>query len=68
MSERFTWIVGLLILLDLYFFPQMSSFGLFVIFLLELILLVPIAKWLGIQEVVTVLDRASRLFRKDTTA
>ena len=68
LKERFPWIVGFLVLLDLYFFPQMSSLGIFFIFLLELILLVPIAKWLGIQEVITVLDRASRLFRKDTTA
>lgn len=67
LKERFTWIVGLLVLLDLYFFAQMPSLGIFLIFLLELILLVPIAKWLEVQEVITVLDRASRLFRKDTT-
>ena len=68
LEERFMWIIALMILLDLYFFTQLSSFESFLIFVFQLFLLIPLAKKLEVKEVMTVLDRASRLFRNDTTA
>lgn len=57
-EERFVYIVVLVILLDVVFFSIMPSFGGPIsLLILELLILIPLAKRMGMEEIASVLDR-----------
>jgi hypothetical protein len=64
-EERFVWIFAVIMLLDVIAFERLST-PTILLFLLELIFLVFMAKWLGVEAVVLplerLLDRATRWF------
>ncbi len=56
-EERFIYIVVLVILLDIVFFSIMPSFGgPIALLILELLILIPLAKRMGMEEIATILD------------
>ena len=58
MEERFIGIVMLLILFNIVFFTLMPSFsGPLVLLVLELIILIPLARRMGMEEIAQMLDR-----------
>lgn len=57
-EERFIFIVVLVILLDVVFFSIMPSFGgPIALLILELLILIPLAKRMGMEEIAAILDR-----------
>lgn len=62
-EERFVFIVILVLLLDVVFFSVMPSFGgPIALLILELLILIPLAKRMGMEEIAKLLDRVlSRL-------
>ena len=57
-EERFIWIIIFIILFDVVFFSNMESFfGALVIFILELLILIPLARRMGMEELAGILDR-----------
>ena len=57
-EERFIWIIIFIILFDVVFFSKMESFfGALVIFILELLILIPLARRMGMEELAGILDR-----------
>ena len=57
-EERFLFTLIIVLLLDLYFFMQMETYtGPLVIFLLELILLIYLARKWGIDPIIKILDK-----------
>lgn len=57
-EERFIFIVVLVILLDVVFFSVMPSFGgPIALLILELLILIPLAKRMGMEEIAAILDR-----------
>jgi hypothetical protein len=57
-EERFVYIVVMVILLDVVFFSIMPSFGgPIALLILELLILIPLAKRMGMEEIATILDR-----------
>ncbi|MBS0498361.1 MAG: hypothetical protein JSR51_12025 [Proteobacteria bacterium] len=58
LEERFIFIVILVILLDIVFFSIMPSFGgPLALLILELLILIPLAKRMGMEEIASILDR-----------
>lgn len=58
LEERFVCIVILVILLDIVFFSIMQNFGgPIALLILELLILIPIARRMGMEEIATMLDR-----------
>lgn len=58
MEERFAFIVALVLLLDVVFFTVMPSFGgPLALLILELLILIPLAKRMGMQEIAKMLSR-----------
>mgnify|MGYP001619090762 FL=1 len=58
LEERFIYIVVLVILLDVVFFSIMPSFGGPIsLLILELLILIPLAKRMGMEEIATILDK-----------
>lgn len=58
LEERFVCIVVLVILLDIVFFSIMQNFGgPIALLILELLILIPIARRMGMEEIATMLDR-----------
>jgi hypothetical protein len=56
-EERFVGIVGLVLLLDVVFFTVMPTFGgPLALLVLELLILIPLAKRMGMQEVAQILS------------
>ena len=55
-TERFYWVFALIIVLDVIVFPQLG-WVLFWIFLLQVIFLIGLARWLHIDPVVVLLQR-----------
>lgn len=65
-EERFYWILALLIVGNVPLFNSIeSSWALAPLFLLELILLIGIADWLGVDRVKVLLERVFSRFSKD---
>lgn len=57
-EERFVFIVILVLLLDVVFFSVMPSFGgPIALLVLELLILIPLAKRMGMEEIATILSR-----------
>lgn len=57
-EERFIYIVVLVILLDVVFFSIMPSFGGPIsLLILQLLILIPLAKRMGMEEIASILDR-----------
>lgn len=57
-EERFVFIVVALLLLDVVFFSVMESFGgPLALFIMELLILIPLARRMGMEEIATILDR-----------
>ena len=57
-EERFVWIVVSVMLLDIAFFSVMPSFGgPIALLVLQLLVLIPLAKRLGMEEVAQILSR-----------
>ena len=57
-EDRFVFIVALVILFDVAFFAVMPSFGgPLALLILELLVLIPLARRMGMQEIATILDR-----------
>ena len=57
LEERFIYIVVLVILLDVVFFSIMQNFGgPIALLILELLILIPIARRMGMEEIATMLD------------
>lgn len=58
MEDRFVFIVAVVILLDVVFFTVMPSFGgPLALLILQLLVLIPLAKRMGMQEVAQILSR-----------
>lgn len=58
LEERFCWIVVIIVLVDLDLFERMQTWaGPIVVLVLEAALLVVIARRLGVQEIIRVIDR-----------
>lgn len=66
LEERFIFIVVCVLLLDIVFFSVMPSFGgPIALLILQLLILIPLARRMGMQEIVTMLDRVlSRIVGK----
>ena len=57
-EEHFVVIIFVIILLDIVFFIQMPSFGgPLAILILELLILIPLARRMGMEEIVRILDK-----------
>lgn len=57
-EERFIFIVILVLLLDIVFFSVMSSFGgPLALLILELLILIPLAKRMGMEEIAAIYSR-----------
>jgi len=57
LEERFIYIVILVILLDVVFFSIMQNFGgPLALLILELLILIPVARRMGMEEIATMLD------------
>lgn len=67
LKERFMWLIGLIVLFDFYVFTKVSSFESFLLFVFELLLLIPLARELEIKEVITLLDRLTSSFSRKNT-
>lgn len=67
LKERFMWLIGLIVLFDFYVFAKVSSFESFLLFVFELLLLIPLARELEIKEVITLLDRLTSSFSRKNT-
>ena len=67
LKERFMWLIGLIVLFDFYVFTKVSSFESFLLFIFELLLLIPLARELEIKEVITLLDRLTSSFSRKNT-
>lgn len=57
-EDRFVFIVAVVLLLDVVFFTVMPSFGgPLALLILELLVLIPLAKQMGMEEIVQILSR-----------
>lgn len=57
-EDRFVGIVGLVLLLDVVFFSVMPSFGgPLALLILELLILIPLARQMGMQEIAQLMNR-----------
>lgn len=57
-EDRFAFILGLILLLNVVFFSIMPSFGgPLALLILELLVLIPLARRMGMEEVATILSR-----------
>lgn len=57
-EDRFIFIVVTVLLFDIVFFTAMPSFGgPIAVLILELLILIPLAKRMGMEEIATILDR-----------
>lgn len=57
-EDRFAFIVAVVLLLDVVFFTAMPSFGgPLALLILELLVLIPLAKRMGMQEIAEILSR-----------
>jgi hypothetical protein len=65
-EERFVFIVLTVLLLDIVFFSVMESFGgPLALLILELLILIPLARRMGMEEIAALLDRVlSRVIAK----
>ncbi|WP_143025618.1 hypothetical protein [Paracoccus isoporae] len=62
-EERFAFTVGLILLLDVCFFTVMPSFGgPIALLILELLILIPLARQMGVDEIVKLLNRVLERF------
>lgn len=65
-EERFIWILITLLLFDCIAFPHMDGYTIFILFLLELIILMIIAQWLGIEYAIKFLKMLFNKFNKNS--
>ena len=61
-EERFVWITSLIIVFDALIFPSMNGWGLVAILALEMILVLVLARRLGIEDVASFMEKIMASF------